>query len=122
MPLVNFAPEGQKKALFIAICYKETSEGPPTLDVSQGLWSLKDLILSTNMLMALIFDALLTSTSPDEYGYDEEDIVVMSDDPEHQLDPWLRPTRSNIVRNLHPCFDMPPKAHNSTAQPDRCID
>ena len=30
----------------------------------------------------------------------------MSDDPDHQLDPWFKPTRDNIVRSWALFFDV----------------
>ena len=48
MPSVKFVA-GLKKALLIAICYKDsTPGGPATLDVSQGLLSIKKLLIGMN--------------------------------------------------------------------------
>ena len=63
----------------------------------------------------------MTAVFPEKYGYDEEDIVVMSDDPDHQLDPRLKPTRENIVSAWVPCFDVLLETHRSSAHSDRFI-
>ena len=49
---------------------------------------------------------IIDVVSPEKYGYDEEDVVVMTDGPDCRLDPGLKPTRENIVRSRVPCFGV----------------
>ena len=56
--------------------------------------------------MTFSIHLIIDAVSPEKYGYDEGDILVMSDDPDHRLDPLLKPSRENIVRSRVPCFGV----------------
>ena len=56
--------------------------------------------------MTFSIHLIINVVSSEKYGHDEEDVVIMSDDPDRRLDPLLKPSRENIVRSRVPCLGV----------------